>query len=105
LPALSSRVGYGISRQDSAEVLLESTGDSVFEGKRDWRCAQCSRSHSSEVRILHQVSVAILPGLDGRPWRSRYFSETNRIVGRRCGWRVVLCISPYSAEKSTTKQD
>jgi len=105
LPALSPRVGNNIHGQDPAEILLESTGDGVFEGKRHWRCAESSRRNSSQVRILRQGLIVILPGLDGCPWRSCYFGQSNRVVRCWRGWRVVLCKGPYSAEKERTKQE
>ena len=105
LPALSPCVGNGIRGQNSAEILLKSTGDCVFEGKRHWRCAELSRRNSSEVRILRQGLIVTLPGLDGRPWRSCYFGQSDRVVRRRRGWRIVLCKGAYSAGKGQTKQE
>src|SRR5271154_4213278 len=105
LPALSPRVGNNIRGQDSTEILLEPEGDGIFEGKRHWRRAESSRRNSSEVRILRQGLIVILPGLDGCPWRSCYFGQSNRVVRRRRGWWVVLCEGPWSAEKGATKQE
>ena len=105
LPTLSPRVGNNIRGQYSAEILLESTSDGVFEGKRHWRCAESSRRNSSEVRILRQGLIVILPGLDGCPWRSCYFGQSNRVVRRRRGRWVVLCEGHCSAEKGATKQE
>ena len=105
LPALSPGVGNDIRGQNPAEILLESAGDGVFEGKRHWRCAESFRRNSSEVRILRQGLIVILPGLDGRSWRSCYFGQSNRVVRRRRGWRVVLCEGRCSAEKGGTKQE
>jgi transposase len=73
LPTLPPRVGNDIRGQNSAEILLESTGDRVFEGKRHWRCAEASPRNSSEVRILRQGLIASLPGLDGCSRCSCYF--------------------------------
>jgi len=104
LPTLSPRVGNGIRGQDSAEILLEPTGDSVFEGNRHWRCAESSRRNSSEVWILRQGLIVILSGLDGCPWRTGYFGQSNRVIRRRRGWRVVLCEGRCSAQNGATKQ-
>jgi hypothetical protein len=105
LPALPARVGNNIRGQNSAEILLESTGDRVFEGNRHWRCAEFSSGNSSEVWILRQGLIVILPGLDGCPWRSCYFGQSNRVIRRRRCWCVVLRESHCSAEKGTTKQE
>ena len=105
LPTLSPRVRNNIGGQHSAEILLESTGDGVFQGERHWRCAESSRRNSSEVRILRQGLIVILPGLDGCPCRSCYFGQSNRVVRRRGGWWVVLREGRCSAEKGTTKQE
>ena len=67
LPALSPRVGNDIRGQNSAEILLESKRDGVFERKRHRRCAESSPRNSSEIRILRQGLIVILPGLDGCP--------------------------------------
>src|SRR5271156_4575384 len=80
-------------------------GDGLFEGERHWRCAEFSRRNSSQVRILRQGLIVILPGLDGCPWRSCYFGQSNRVVRRRRGGRVVLCKGPYPAEKGATKRE
>jgi len=86
-------VGTGepdIRGQHSTEILLEPESDGVFEGKRYRRCAESSRRNSSQVWILRQGLIVILPGLDGCPWCSCYFGEGNRIVRRWRGWVVVL---------------
>ena len=105
LPALSPCIGNDIRGQNSAEILLESASDGVFEGKRNQRCAEFSNGNSSEVRILRQGLIVILPGLDGGPWRSCYFGQSNRVIRRRRGWCVVLCEGHCSAEKGATKQE
>jgi hypothetical protein len=102
LPALSPRVGDGVRGQNSPKILLESKGDGVFEGKRYSRCAEFSPRNSSQVRILRQGFIVTLPGLNGRPCRSCYFGQSDRVVRRRRGWRVVLCKRPYSAQKGGT---
>ena len=104
LPTLSTRVGKDIRGQYSAEILLESTSDGVFEGKRNQRCAEFSNGNSSEVRILRKGLIVILPGLHGRPWRSCYFGQSDRVIRRRRGW-CVLCEGHCSAEKGATKQE
>src|SRR5271156_701149 len=80
-------------------------GDGLFEGERHWRCAEFSRRNSSQVGVLRQGLIVVLPGLDGCPWRSCYFGQSNRIVRRRRGWRVVLSTGPHSAEKGATNQE
>jgi hypothetical protein len=105
LPALSPRVGNDIRGQNPTEILLESKADRVFERKGHWRGAEFSPRNSSEVRILREGLIVTLPGLNGCPWRSCYFGHSNRVVRRRRGWRVVLCQSPYSAEKGRTQQE
>src|ERR1700733_6790212 len=99
LPALSPGVGNDVSGQDSAEILLEPKSDGVVEGKCHWSCVQFSCRNPSEVWILRQGLIVTLPGLDGRPWRSCYLGQSNRVVRRRRGWCAVLCEGPGSAEK------
>src|ERR1700691_3568130 len=104
LPFLSTGVDNGIRGQHSTEILLKPEGDSIFERKLHWRCAEFSGRNSSQVGVLGQGLIVLLSCLDGRSRCSRYIGQSNRVVRRRRSGRAVLRGCGESAKQRDTEQ-